>query len=173
MPIYPFERSVYPKRYPSPFISGEPPKAPGGIGDMVERGEGEKHEGGGIGRKRARKPATAVLGGPGGPSSRLDLTDRYGPSRGLYVGPPIPGVSTPTAAQPVSSSFEHYEPPALAQLRGDVDRSIVTASGGASALGGQIVVDRLPPETCESFCKRLIVHVHLRSDLRNRSATLR
>ena len=143
MPIYPFERSVYPKRHASPFITGEPIKAPGGIGDIVERGEGEKHEGGGIGRKRTRKPVAGFSS-----VSRGDLTDRFGPSRGLYVGPPLPGISTPTSAQPVPS-FAQYDAPAMAQPRGDVDRSIVTAAGGASALGGQIVVDRLPAETGE------------------------
>ncbi|KAI0085714.1 hypothetical protein BDY19DRAFT_896215 [Irpex rosettiformis] len=117
MPIYPFERSVYPKRYASPFITSESIKAPGGIGDMVERGEGEKHEGGGI---------------------------------GLYVGPPLPGTSTHTTTQPIVP-LAPYDPPTLVQSRNDVDRSIVTASGGASALGGQIVVDRLSTETARHF----------------------
>ena len=61
MPIYPFERSVFPRRYASPFVTGEPIKAPGGIGDALERADGEKLEGGGIGRKRAKKrPVTTT-----------------------------------------------------------------------------------------------------------------
>ncbi|KAI0697178.1 hypothetical protein BC835DRAFT_1270780 [Cytidiella melzeri] len=146
MPIYPFERSVYPKRYASPFIVGEPIKAPGGIGDVLERGEGEKHEGGGIGRKRTRRQPA----GPGAIPGRNDLIDRLGQSRGLYVGPPIPGVSIPSTSE-IVPSFAQYEPPMEAQPRNDVDRSIITASGGAAKLGGHIVFERLPSETARHF----------------------
>ncbi|THG96542.1 hypothetical protein EW026_g5306 [Hermanssonia centrifuga] len=78
MPIYPFERPVFPRRFASPFISGKPIKAPGGIGDVIEKAEGEKIEGGGIGRKRPRKNAA----GPPAPS-RSEVTDRVGQSKGF------------------------------------------------------------------------------------------
>ncbi|KAI0344044.1 hypothetical protein BDW22DRAFT_1412656 [Trametopsis cervina] len=147
MPIYPFERFVYPKRHASPFIAGEPIKAPGGIGDVIERTEGEKHEGGGIGRKRTRKPPA----GPGSAPTRNELTDRLGQSRGLFVGPPVAGGGGITSIPPNAAPAMRYDALAPMPPRSDVDRSIITAAGGASNLGGQVVVDRLPPETARHF----------------------
>ena len=46
MPIYPFERTVFPRRFGSPFFGKGAVKGPGGIGHSVERVEGEKAEGG-------------------------------------------------------------------------------------------------------------------------------
>ena len=43
MPIYPFEAPVFPRRYPSPFLTG-------GLGESVENAEGDR-QGCGIGRK--------------------------------------------------------------------------------------------------------------------------
>jgi chromatin structure-remodeling complex subunit RSC1/2 len=148
MPIYLFERSVYPKRHASPFVSSDSIKGPGGIGDALERGEGERHEGGGIGRKRRK-----MVSGPGSYSNKNDFTDRLGQTRGLYVGPPIPGAPPPIASQLVPS-FTQYEPPSFGPARNEVDRSIVTTSGGASSLGGQVVADRLPSETGTSLYNR-------------------
>ena len=127
MPIYPFERMVFPRRFGSPFLKGSRIRGPGGIGESVDRAEGERIEGGGTGRKRTRK-----AGAP---------TDISGPSKGLYVGvgpASLPG-ATPQAAV--------YPPqPASVQPRTE-DRSIVTAAGGAAVLGNNADMEKLPAET--------------------------
>jgi chromatin structure-remodeling complex subunit RSC1/2 len=127
MPIYPFERMVFPRRFGSPFLKGTRVRGPGGIGECIDRAEGERIEGGGTGRKRTRKP-----GAP---------TDISGPSKGLYVGvgASVPG-ATPqpvvyTAAQPTSG-----------QPRTE-DRSVVTAAGGAAVLGTNADMEKLSGET--------------------------
>lgn len=141
MPIYPFERNVFPRRFPSPFLSGKIIKAPGGIGDVVERAEGEKIEGGGTGRKRPKRTAAATA-----TAIRFEQTDRSGPSKGLYVGS--------TTAQPVASTSSYQYPPTAqtqyaqsgaTSLRGTGERSIVTAAG--TNLGSNIVTEKLPSET--------------------------
>ncbi|EMD41459.1 hypothetical protein CERSUDRAFT_110034 [Gelatoporia subvermispora B] len=149
MPIYPFERSVFPRRFSSPFLSGKNVKGPGGIGGTIERGEGERIEGGGTGRRRPKRNATgAAVVTP----SRSEQTDKMGPSKGLYVGPP-------TAAQPATPAVASASPyPAPAQTlypraqstqsRSGGDRSIVAAAGGASA---NVLAEKLPPETAKHF----------------------
>jgi chromatin structure-remodeling complex subunit RSC1/2 len=139
MPIYPFERPVFPRRFASPFVTGKPIKAPGGIGDAIERPEGEKLEGGGIGRKRTRKNAAG---------SRIDVTDRVGQSKGVYVGPPVQSPTTgATGYQYQGAQPPQYGRAAMGQQRSIVDRSIMTAAGGAAALGANAITERLPPET--------------------------
>jgi len=133
MPIYPFERMVFPRRFGSPFLKSTRVRGPGGIGESVGRAEGERIEGGGTGRKRTRK-----AGAP---------TDISGPSKGLYVGvgpTNVPG-ATP---QPVV-----YTPqPASGQPRTE-DRSVVTAAGGAAILGTNANMEKLPAET-GTYCIR-------------------
>ncbi|OCH94163.1 hypothetical protein OBBRIDRAFT_748123 [Obba rivulosa] len=149
MPIYPFERSVFPRRFSSPFISGKNVKGPGGIGDVIEKGEGEKIEGGGTGRRR---PKRGVAGAAVMTPSRSEQTDRMGPSKGLYVGPsaatqPV----TPAAAntyQYATPAQTQYPRAQSAQLRGDGDRSILTVAGGASA---NVTTEKLPAETAKHF----------------------
>jgi len=132
MPIYPFERMVFPRRFGSPFLKGARVRGPGGIGESVDRAEGERIEGGGTGRKRTRKP-----GAP---------TDISGPSKGLYVGvgpTNIPGAT----AQPVVFTPQ----PASGQPRTE-DRSVVTAAGGAAILlGTNANMEKLPAETARHF----------------------
>ncbi|KAH9964614.1 hypothetical protein BC827DRAFT_1188416 [Russula dissimulans] len=131
MPIYPFERMVFPRRFGSPFLKGNRVRGPGGIGESVDRAEGERIEGGGTGRKRTRKP-----GAP---------TDISGPSKGLFVGvgpTNVPG-ATP---QPVVYPSQ----PASGQPRTE-DRSVVTAAGGAAILGTNANLEKLPGETARHF----------------------
>jgi chromatin structure-remodeling complex subunit RSC1/2 len=144
MPIYPFERLVYPRRFPSPFVKGRGIKGPGGIGDSVERGEGEKIEGGGTGRKRARK----------GGSGSSTVTDTYGPSKGLYVGSAQyapqntqPAASPSTQYQYLQQSNIQPQPhyPQYGQVQPVEDRSIVQAAGGM-AMAGSPDFKKLPPE---------------------------
>jgi len=128
MPIYPFERMVFPRRFGSPFLKGTRIRGPGGIGESIDRAEGERIEGGGTGRKRTRKP-----GAP---------TDISGPSKGLYVG--LGPASVPGAtAQPVV----YTTPQAAGGLPRTEDRSVVTAAGGAAVLGTNADMDKLSAET--------------------------
>lgn len=149
MPVYPFERMVYPRRYPSPFVKGRSIRGPGGIGDSIERGEGEKIEGGGTGRKRTRKNG----------SGTSTVTDIYGPTKGPYVGPahyirlqqqeqrqsagmqaqPYPTPAAPTMQQPQVP----LQPPV------QEDRSILQAAGGP-AMAVHAHFDKMPPETSQS-----------------------
>jgi chromatin structure-remodeling complex subunit RSC1/2 len=127
MPIYPFERMVFPRRFGSPFLKGSRVRGPGGIGESVDRAEGERIEGGGTGRKRSRKPGA--------------LTDISGPSKGLYVGvgpTALPGTATQPAA---------YIPQAAGAQPRTEDRSIVTAAGGIAVLGNNASMEKLPAET--------------------------
>lgn len=113
---------------------------------MIERPEGEKLEGGGIGRKRTRKGAALS-----GSSGRSELTDRVGQSKGMYVGPPIQenALATPGAYQFQSIPQGQYGHVPAVQHRPVVDRSILTAAGGGGSLGANARTERLPAETCE------------------------
>ena len=159
MPIHPFEAPVFPRRFPSPFLTGG--RGTGGLGDSVEKAEGDKHEGGGIGRKRPRKGA--------GGASAVNQTDYAGPSRGVYVGPVTTGagssslLSVPltatTSTGTGATSVYQYQPSLAGQLQRTVssqggkaneDRSMLGAVGGLSVVGSQnVILEKLPPETGE------------------------
>ena len=141
MPIYPFERPVFPRRFASPFVSGKPVKAPGGIGDALERQEGEKLEGGGTGRKRTRRTNTGL-------TAKSEMTDRVGQSKGVYVGPPVQDAALATPAYQYQVQQGQYGRASAAPQRPIVDRSVVTAAG-ATALGHNALTERLPSETGE------------------------
>jgi chromatin structure-remodeling complex subunit RSC1/2 len=136
MPIYPFERTVFPRRFASPFIGKGAIKGPGGIGHSVERVEGETVDAG-TGRKRPRRTA----GGDG-------------PSKGLYVGLGTQGSTTtaggnPSSAQPFQHQASHLSLPVQSHRVPPVieDRSIVSAAGGIAVLGGHAHTEKLPSET--------------------------
>lgn len=162
MPIYPFEAPVFPKRYPSPFLTGG--RGTGGLGESMEKAEGDKHEGGGIGRKRPRKGA--------GGTTTVNQTDYAGPSKGLYVGPPTPVTTGPgstsllsvpltatTSTGTGSTPVYQYQPSLAVQPQRTVssqgakqneDRSMLSAVGGLSVVGSQnVILEKLPPETGE------------------------
>jgi chromatin structure-remodeling complex subunit RSC1/2 len=163
MPIYPFERMVYPRRFPSPFVRGRGvpvPRGPGGIGDAIERAEGERTEGGGTGRKRARK---------GGATSANALSDTYGPGKGVYAGNPA---HAPAPAQqalaahhqhamqaqaqaqqgtqqraPTPAQYQYNAPNAPAGAAMLQDRSILQAAG-VPVTSANASLEKLPAETC-------------------------
>jgi chromatin structure-remodeling complex subunit RSC1/2 len=143
MPIYPFERMVFPRRFGSPFLKGTRVRGPGGIGESIDRAEGERIEGGGTGRKRTRKP-----GAP---------TDISGPSKGLFVGA---GPATVPGATPQPVVYTTAQQ-ANGQPRTE-DRSVVTAAGGAAVLGTNADMEKLSGETGTYHC---ITSFFLRSKL--------
>ncbi|KAF9449324.1 hypothetical protein P691DRAFT_812703 [Macrolepiota fuliginosa MF-IS2] len=141
MPIYPFERTVYPIRYPSPFlVKGNKVKGPGGIvastlDDLVEA-DADK-----------RKVTTRKSGGDAGPS------------KGQYVGQSaaqtaVSGSTAPTPQPQIQQQTVqqyHQQHHATQPYRAPgPDRSVYTAAGGAT-LGSNIQIEKLPPETTKLF----------------------
>ncbi|KAF9482362.1 hypothetical protein BDN70DRAFT_436154 [Pholiota conissans] len=131
MPIYPFERTVYPVRLPSPFLvkgsAGKPAvKGPGGI----ISGASDQVEGPGDGdRKRSTRSEAAAP-----------------PARTTSSAPIAPIPATPyQAPQPT------YIQPYLPQRASGPDRSVVSAAGGLAAIGGPAQVEKLAPETAKLF----------------------
>lgn len=168
-----FETTVFPRRFPSPFFvaDGEDKNrklellgnVPGSIGEPSDKTEGDKADGG-MGRKRPKRnaasatpaPATANAATPGGTGAKTsDVTDRYGPSRGLYVGQAQPQATsqtqtqtqTQTAAQ-AQLTYAQQQAQYMMQQRSQ-DRSLTTGAG-LTAYASTMVTEKLPPETSTS-----------------------
>ena len=153
MPINPFEAPVFPMWFPSPFLAGG--RGTGGLGDSVEKAEGDKHEGGGIGRKRPWKAASGTTTVNQTGSARLN--------RVVYVGPPTPattsllGVPLTATTSTGTGSTAVYQPSIAGQPQRTVssqggkpneDRSMLGAVGGLSVVGSQnLILEKLSPET--------------------------
>ena len=150
MPIYPFERPVFPRRHPSPFLGTTKITAPGGLVDAnanqaeKDRGEAEKPDsssgaGGGPGtRSRTRPKRTVVQKAEADKAAAAAAA-----SRGVSAVPMQPSTSQSSyqqqqVQQPQYS--QNYPPPRE-------DRSIVAAAGGLSALGSSATMEELPSET--------------------------
>ncbi|KAH7909756.1 hypothetical protein BJ138DRAFT_1154503 [Hygrophoropsis aurantiaca] len=131
MPIYAFERSVYPIKVASPFVGKGAVKGPGGIGEPIEKADGDKIEGSSTGRKRTKRNLA-----PAG------------------TGKIMPA-STPAAAAPAPPYFQY--PPSQPQLQTQRphggtedtrDRTMLTAAGNLSV---KPIIDKLPAETAKLF----------------------
>ena len=134
MPIYGFERLVNPVKVPSPFVGGVV-KGPGGIGEPLEKAEGEKTEGGGTGRKRARRNMGGTEVAPGVVLQKTIMTAH---TSGLGQTP-APKAYTAAAAPngPVATS-------SAGATSDTKDRTMLTAAG---TLTVPPIVDKLPAET--------------------------
>ncbi|KAF8168499.1 hypothetical protein B0H34DRAFT_779785 [Crassisporium funariophilum] len=126
MPIYPFERTIYPVRLPSPFLTKSAmgksaARGPGGIIDAPL-----EHAAGGGEVENSRK------------RSRGD-----GATSSAGVG----ATSTPYQTQQTSYSAQYQIP----QRSTGPDRSVVSAAGGVAAIGGPSQVEKLSPETAKLF----------------------
>jgi chromatin structure-remodeling complex subunit RSC1/2 len=152
MPIYPFERMVFPRRVGSPFLpkTGKGTaavKGPGGIEETVETVETEKAEaGGGTARKRPKRTTTGANA----------AHDQAGPSKGPHVG-----ASGTNAAVSASAYHYQYQPPHVSQPpsqphhrshASNRDRSIIGAAGGLANVGNNVLIEKLPAETGKSAC---------------------
>ncbi|KAF9221270.1 hypothetical protein BS17DRAFT_271837 [Gyrodon lividus] len=136
MPIYPFERLVYPTKTGSPFVGKGAVKGPGGIGEPIERAEGERIEGGGTGRKRVKRNPGPEAG------SSATLT------RPTKTGVAVASGSTPTYYQqpPPQQPAQVHKP---CSGSGDAkDRSMLTAAGNLTV---PPLVEKLLPETTKFF----------------------
>lgn len=137
MPIYPFERTVYPVRLPSPFlVKGAGGKAavkgPGGI---ISGGTSDQAEGPGDGGDKKRS----------GGGNRNDGAAAAAAARNASSAPVAPSPSTPYQAAPQSTYIQPY----IVQRVSGPDRSVVSAAGGLGAIGGPAQVEKLAPETGE------------------------
>lgn len=142
MPIYAFERLVYPPKVASPFVGKNAVKGPGGIGEPVEKAEGEKIEGGGTGRKRTKRnnPATAE----GNSSSTAAIAGATSSSATLARPAAVPPYYSQTQQQAAQTQKAH----GAATGTDAKDRTMLTAAGNLSV---PPVVDKLPPETTKHF----------------------
>lgn len=151
MPIYPFERMVYPARLPSPLVVSKTAasKFPGGL--LPESGEPADDASGGAtaSAKRAstqRRDASGAVATlpatqhPIGQANALTQGHLSYYSNALYNMPqqqqPQPAYQTPVAQQ----TMQRTQGP---------DRSVVSAAGGLNAIGGAAQVEKLPAETGE------------------------
>lgn len=166
MPIYNFERTVFPRRFGSPFLPGSKAKAtnknvrfPGGIGESVEK---EKGEGTGSERRnRSRRTGTGTGGTGGSGTPRGGGTNDVGPSRGLFVGNAAP-VASPATMTPYYSAaaaatpqipYQQFSVPLSRpqstqqqQQRPVHDRTILSRIGGPGALAQGVKMEKLPEE---------------------------
>ncbi|TFL01460.1 hypothetical protein BDV98DRAFT_530258 [Pterulicium gracile] len=151
MPIFPFERTVYPRKMRSPFItSARVVKGPGGVVEGSLKDAGTVTENGGKVTRKAGK-RTGAVGGPG----YWDPTSEGG---GGGVGEPMAASAT-TAVVPVATtggystttaSAQAYTPPLInsSNLKAAKDRSVLSAAGGYTYAAS---VDKLPPELTRYF----------------------
>jgi len=119
VPVYPFERTVFPAKLPSPFLS----KA---IGKTAGKGMGGLLEDDGL----------------------LETEHSIRPRSGITAPAPIHNVtpSVTVIGGTPSYSYSQYQQPT--RLAGP-DRSVATAAGGLATIGGAGQVEKLPPETSE------------------------
>ncbi|KAG5651101.1 hypothetical protein H0H81_009857 [Sphagnurus paluster] len=144
MPIYPFERTVLPNRYPSPFV-GRGVKGPGGLvaADPVEQQQVVEAvaEPSTNGRSmRPRRNGTTVSD----PTSNGARAHTSNGAQGINAA--------------AATSQYHYQPSNLSQQlqvqnprSSQTDRSVVAAAGGLHALGHGAHIDKLPAETAKHF----------------------
>lgn len=132
MPIYPFEKTVMPGRFPSPFVGkgagAGGKKWPGGILAEAaggDRGVKEEEKVGGLGEGGRKRTRRAVTGGDG--AANKGGANNAVPSS-LAAGYPY---------QP--SQVQAPKPPGP-------DRSVVTAAGGMAVVGQGAHIEKLSPD---------------------------
>ncbi|KAF9042166.1 hypothetical protein BJ165DRAFT_1415950 [Panaeolus papilionaceus] len=136
MPIFPFEKTVYPVLHPSPFIAkvpGKPPiKGPGGLKndppEMAVDGDTSKRQ-----RKHENGPTRGAVSG----ATHYYNNAAYAQSQSVYGYQQQP-------------AYNSAVPPSTTRPTGP-DRSVVFAAGGLNAIGGAGQVEKLPPETAKLF----------------------
>ncbi|KAG2024033.1 bromeodomain-containing protein [Coprinopsis cinerea AmutBmut pab1-1] len=162
MPIYPFERMVYPASLPSPFLSKSggkitSSKFPGGLLPETADADGNQKP-----IHPRREVATASYALP----QQQPPRDHYPHVHHQTVAPSVPAAPAPVSyysnavynlpqhqpppPQPIVPQPQmHYQAP-TPRTQGS-DRSIISAAGGLAAIGGQGQVEKLPAETAKHF----------------------
>ncbi|KAF8907675.1 hypothetical protein CPB84DRAFT_1674763 [Gymnopilus junonius] len=138
MPIYPFERMVYPVRLPSPFlVRGAGKGAVKGPGGIISTPPDQQHQG-------------------DGPSGGDDGVGERGTASTKLNGPSARTIAPGTTASRYSSPYRqlhstYSQQQQVSQRAAGPDRSVVSAAGGLTAIGGSGQVEKLPPETAKLF----------------------
>ena len=154
MPVYPFEKIIWPKKVGSPFLVGrggsKGVKGPGGIVN-VPVGNGVNGAGGDGDntRKKLRSPG------------RIQQQQQQTPPQPPAATTAMATLQTAHAAQS-QNPYQHFQQPYMQQQQQIVnpsqpqtqrsatlspDRSIITAAGGINAIGGPSQVEKLPADT--------------------------
>ncbi|KAK7019739.1 hypothetical protein VNI00_017979 [Paramarasmius palmivorus] len=137
MPIYPFERTVYPSRLASPFLTmGKLLKGPGGLVESSDPIDIETTDTSGKKTRRA-------LGDPGHskglavpvatPATTSYPTTNYGYTQPTYNTVPQPYQQAPTPSS-----------------KPTIDRTVLTAAGGP-AMGNNVHIEKLPSDMTRHF----------------------
>ena len=162
MNIYEFERPVAPRRFGSPFLPQSSVKGrrggrlPGGVGDAIERADGDKTGGEGANRKRPRKSGTyvsrsgVIVNKPGvgtpAPGSRLgQATSTFS----IQPATPQTGSHQEGTTHTTTQGTQQSHPITTVQVGPQAmpkDRGIIAAAGGPSILSSAFTA-KLPPET--------------------------
>jgi len=147
MPIYPFERMVYPMRLGSPFLTRNAGK--NGIkypGGLIPGGDPPSNlpTADDTSRGRSRREGAAVSSGTMTPRGAVPVQQpQVAPAVSSYY-PSVVGGYVPQVQQP----YQQPAAPVAARPQGP-DRSIISAAGGLHAIGGPGQVEKLPAETGE------------------------
>ena len=161
MPIYPFEKIIWPKKVGSPFLVGRGSAVKGvkGPGGIVNVPVGNGVDGGGDGDNSRKK-----LRSDGNPGRAQQQQQQQSPATTT-----VTGMATLQTAHAVQSQnpYQHFQQPYVQQQQQIVsqpqtqrsttlgpDRSIITAAGGIAAIGGPSQVEKLPADTGKS-CSNL------------------
>ncbi|KAJ2912411.1 hypothetical protein MD484_g8004, partial [Candolleomyces efflorescens] len=143
MPIYPFERMVYPARLSSPFLLMKQHGATNVkmTGGLLPSTEGVPNPA--DGDKRARKDVGAArVAYPVIPASTQQQQQYY---------PVYAQQNQAAAAQHYQQQYQQQQLLQGQQQARGPDRSIITAAGGLHAIGGAGQVIKLPSETAKHF----------------------
>jgi chromatin structure-remodeling complex subunit RSC1/2 len=158
MPVYPFEKIIWPKKVGSPFLVGrggsmKGVKGPGGIvNDPVGNGVNGAVGDGDNTRKKLRSP---------GRTQQQQQQQQQPPPATTTA---MATLQTAHAAQS-QNPYQHFQQPYMQQQQQQIvnqpqaqrsttlgpDRSIISAAGGIAAIGGSSQVEKLPADTGKFF----------------------
>jgi chromatin structure-remodeling complex subunit RSC1/2 len=162
MPVYPFEKVIWPKKVGSPFLEGrggamKGVKGPGGILN-VPVGNGVNGAGGDGDntRKKTRSP---------GRTQQQQQQPQPPQPQPLVTTTAMATLQTTHAAQS-QNPYQHFQQPYVQQQQQQMvsqqrsttlgpDRSIIAAAGGIAAIGGPAQVEKLPADTGKPFYHRV------------------
>ena len=156
MPIYPFEKVIWPKKVGSPFLVGRGGSVKGmkGPGGIVNVPVGNGVDGGGDGDNTRKKPRSDGNSGKTQQQQQQQQQPPLPPSTTTAMAT----LQTAHAAQ-TQNPYQHIQQPYVQQQQIvnqtqtqrsttlGPDRSIITAAGGIAAIGGSSQVEKLPAET--------------------------
>jgi chromatin structure-remodeling complex subunit RSC1/2 len=138
MPIYLFERTVFPRKGPSPFFGKGAVKGPGGIDENVGKDDGDKDKekdlgaaGGAAGSRKRSSRRTTAMEATIKQTTTGNVSSAMTPPQYPYQSYPLPQQSYTLQNKPQTDS---------------VDRTVITAAGGLAALGNNAFVEKLSPE---------------------------